>query len=108
MACYRSSHSWRLSRSKLRKQRLVFLSRMRHDLEAHDVVPFAAILGADAAIASRSVGLEPDPVQVSGNRIDLAAEAWHPEAVDHIGAGDHELDFLAGWNVQHLLACDIG
>src|SRR5690606_32731955 len=104
MPCLRSPHSWRFSRSKLHKQRLVFFWRMRHDLEAHDLVSFTAELGADPAIATGTICLEPDRVLVSGDGIDLAAKARHPETMDYVRAGDGKLDLLAGGNVQHLFA----
>src|SRR5690606_31603261 len=104
MPCLRSPHSWRFSCSKLHKQRLVFFRRMRNDLEAHDLVPFAAELCADSAIATWPICLEPDRVLVTGDRIDLAAKARHPETMDYVRAGDDKLDLFAGRNVQHLFA----
>ncbi len=56
----------------------------------------AAVLGALAAERALAIGVHAQPVDVPGNHVELAGEIGHPEAVDHVGALQHELDRAAG------------
>ena len=67
---------------------------------AHVGVGRAAELGALAVVLARRVGREDDAGHAAGNRIALAAELGHPEAVDDVGAGDLEAHRAAGREVE--------
>ena len=67
---------------------------------AHVGVGRAAELGALAVVLARRVGREDDARHAAGNRVALAAELRHPEAVDDVGAGDLEAHRAAGRKVE--------
>jgi hypothetical protein len=52
----------------------------------------AAVLGALAAELARPVGLHAQHVRAAGDHVELAGERRHPEAVDHVGGLERELD----------------
>ena len=60
----------------------------------HECVVLAAKLGALAVEHSLLRRLEPGVVDAAGNGVDLDAERWHREGMDHVGAGHQHVDDL--------------
>jgi hypothetical protein len=60
----------------------------------------AAELAANPTIRAGSVGLEPQHGDVAGYGVDLSRESGNPEAVNHVGAGNLNLNKAASRYMQ--------
>ena len=65
------------------------------DREGHKRMRCSAKLGALAAIGAGFRRTERQAVGAARDHVHLAAEGGNPERVNHVGAGEHELDPLA-------------
>jgi hypothetical protein len=63
---------------------LVLGGRLGDQLEPHVGVLDSAEFRAGPLVDSGPVRLQPDPIDLSGNQIDLAMELGHPERVDDV------------------------
>ena len=77
---------WRssLARAARLHQLCEAFGRMRDNRKAHQRVRPAAVLGALAAKGAGHVRLNAHKVAPPGNHVELAGQARHPEAVDHV------------------------
>ena len=62
-------------------------------------MPEAAELVAEPFITARPIGLDAQAGDMPRHCVDLAGEAGHPEGVDHVEAGDGDVDGNAGRQV---------
>lgn len=74
--------------------------------EFHVRVAGAAELGALTVIGTGLVGLQPQHIGAPRQHVQFAAEARHPERMDHIIAGQVQIHRLAGGNVQLIAQLD--
>src|SRR4029077_13428855 len=74
--------------------------RMRDDLEPHAGMPGAAELRAGPLVAPWRVDLDPQDIDATGNRVDLAGKARDPERVDDVATRDRDIDRRSDRQVQ--------
>src|SRR6516165_12086058 len=75
---------------------------MDDDIEPHSCVTETAKLVALACVASWPIGLNAQAVHMPGHCVDLAGEPGYPEGVDHVLAGDQDVDRSARRHVQDV------
>ena len=80
--------------------------RMDDDDETHAGVAETAELVAGPFVTARLVGLDAQEIHVPRHRIDLAGKARHPEGMDDVEAGDHDVDGVARGQVQDVPGLD--
>src|SRR5207249_6017915 len=81
--------------------------RIHDDAHAHVGVRGAAELDALAPVLAGRLGRERESVQAAGYHVALAPELRDPEAVDHVGALERELDGPAGGQVELVRRRDV-
>src|SRR5687767_8755695 len=81
---------------------------LRHGdrVERHEGMGATAIFRALTAPDTGLLCFESHAQCAPGNHIELAAEARHPEAVDHVVAREHQSDTLTHWKPKLVRALD--
>lgn len=74
---------------------------MGDNLKGKPVVSRPAEFRANTLIGSGRIRLQPQGVGVTGDRVKLACQTGHPEAVDDISGGDRNIDRPARWDMEH-------
>ena len=72
-------------------------------VESHACVTETAEFVAEPFVAARLIGLDAQSIHMPGNCVDLAGESRHPEGVDDVLAGDHDVDRRACGQMQDVL-----
>jgi hypothetical protein len=58
--------------------------------------------------AARSLGTQEQHIVLTWDRVALAAQAWHPKAVDDVGRDEFELDRTIDGNVKLVSGAELG
>ena len=73
---------------------------MDDDIEPHARVIETTKFAALAGVAARLVSLNAQAIHMPGHRIDLSGQARYPERVDHVPAGNQNVDGSACRHMQ--------